>query len=756
MGLFRRESREVEVMERRDPSAATQPLRWIPRDQATAPDWDAASAFELAYYMNVVVYACVRLQANVLSSCPFRVGNDPAKPQDYDPNAPLARLLGPPPGGPAAKLSARRLWAWTVAQRVVTGRNGWEIEKNGDAIAALWPLASSSLKPIKSHGGVEWFSGFEYGRPGDEKKLTNDHIVYDWSPSGTDFREPESDLRAANLDIAVSIMQMRYDYSFLRNDARPAAIVVTEAFEDEDSRRAFETQWNSKLGGVDNAGRSVFVEAAGAGDQGVKGAVDVTVLGISQKDAQAAQRHTAAMERTAIALGTPWSLLDASGRTFSNAGQEWTNWATTRVVPMCRDFADMVNMQLAPMIGDGKVGWFDLSSLGIEEAVDPVTAQVGAPAMVQAQLMTVNEARADYRLPPVADGDRFMTPEEIAALSGGGQQPVRVAAPNLPAQVDGAREEPTRGAPVEGVREIPPSPAPVDHEERRARIWKITDSRIRNLERQWERALRKLFARQARSAIARLEGKRGRTLVRGRDARATAGEVFDPDHWLDETVDDVTALYESVMAAGGARVAELFGIAFDIEAPYAQEFIQARANQLAGQVTDTTYSAIKDALADGVSEGEGIPELAARIKHVFEVATDSRATTIARTEVISGFNGSAALTAAEYGEDVVAGQEWIATNDGRTRVEHAERDGEIVPIGETFSGGLAYPGDPSGDAADTVNCRCTVAFLTPEEMAERSGGRAPRMVERRVALAAFRAWDGTDRTLVRDAWRLAA
>ena len=49
---------------------------------------------------------------------------------------------------------------------------------------------------------------------------------------------------------------------------------------------------------------------------------------------------------------------------------------------------------------------------------DPLTAQVGAPSMVQAQLMTVNEARADYGLPPRPDGDRMMTPAEIAALKG--------------------------------------------------------------------------------------------------------------------------------------------------------------------------------------------------------------------------------------------------------------------------------------------------------------------------------------------------
>src|ERR1017187_1297337 len=35
-------------------------------------------------------------------------------------------------------------------------------------------------------------------------------------------------------------------------------------------------------------------------------------------------------------------------------------------------------------------------------------------------------------------------------------------------------------------------------------------------------------------------------------------------------------------------------------------------------------------------------------------------------------------------------------------------DGESVDVQETFSNGLDYPGDPSGDAAETAGCTCTV------------------------------------------------
>jgi len=58
-------------------------------------------------------------------------------------------------------------------------------------------------------------------------------------------------------------------------------------------------------------------------------------------------------------------------------------------------------------------------------------------------------------------------------------------------------------------------------------------------------------------------------------------------------------------------------------------------------------------------------------------------------------------------------KEWIASFDDRTRSSHAEAGAsEPVPYNDAFMVGgslLMYPGDPSGPAAEVVNCRCSVA-----------------------------------------------
>lgn len=62
--------------------------------------------------------------------------------------------------------------------------------------------------------------------------------------------------------------------------------------------------------------------------------------------------------------------------------------------------------------------------------------------------------------------------------------------------------------------------------------------------------------------------------------------------------------------------------------------------------------------------------------------------------------------AKEKGADVV--KQWDATLDGRTRDSHAQVDGEIRELDKPFSNGLMYPGDPSGGAAEVINCRCAL------------------------------------------------
>lgn len=742
------------VRERRDPVAATRQLQYVSPGLQQIPNWDADKAMRLGYIANVVAYRCVQLRANALANVPIVTGPRRGVPRVDPENSPLARLLGPPPGGPAPKLSARKLIRWTVAQQIVTGRRAWEIETTDGSPdgtpAAFWPLVSARLEVEPSSAGTDWFRVFRYGREGDKRTLRPSQVFYGWAPSGDDFRQAESPLQSARYDLSLVTYADRYSLSFLANNAVPAAVVVTTAFPDDDHRQRFQSQWSNEYGGPDNAGRVRFHEVGDDGEGPVGESLDVKVLGLSQRDAQLAEARKDALVQIAISLGTPWSKLDASGRTFDNAEVEDRTWWEDTNEPDMAELEDDINMQLAERLGS-EVCWFDRSQVrALQRKIVPITQSVGVPSLVQAQLMTINEARADYGLPPVEGGDRMMTIEEIQALKDtAGDQSVRAAILALEARGAGgsgvAEPEPPPALEPPAPLALPPAPAedrgpsPEDIEARRAKIWRSTDAIVTTLEGRWERAVRKLFAKQARSTLARLTGKRGRQATRDAAGEVDPAQIFDPTFWQAETGEVVADLYETVTVESLTRVADIFGIAFDLEAPWVGELIEARSNQLAGQVTTTTYEAITAQLREGVVAGESIDDLAARVRTVFDDAGKVRSTVIARTEVISAYNGAAVQGAATLPGDVVGGQEWIATRDGRTRPAHGAADGQIVPVGMPFEVGgesLAYPGDPAGRGRNTVQCRCAVAFLTPAEMAEATGQPA-RMADHRHVRVLF-------------------
>lgn len=65
-------------------------------------------------------------------------------------------------------------------------------------------------------------------------------------------------------------------------------------------------------------------------------------------------------------------------------------------------------------------------------------------------------------------------------------------------------------------------------------------------------------------------------------------------------------------------------------------------------------------------------------------------------------------------------KQWIATLDSRTRESHREVDGEIVDRKDTFSNGLMYPGDRSGDPSEWYNCRCTMGGVLDENSGKKA------------------------------------
>lgn len=96
----------------------------------------------------------------------------------------------------------------------------------------------------------------------------------------------------------------------------------------------------------------------------------------------------------------------------------------------------------------------------------------------------------------------------------------------------------------------------------------------------------------------------------------------------------------------------------------------------------------------------------------------ARAETILRTEMGRVFNVSNHAQQQATARQVPELQKmWIATGDGRTRIEHLVAHGQLRRVDEPFTVGgvsMMFPLDPSAPPHLTIRCRCRTVTVHPE------------------------------------------
>ena len=113
-------------------------------------------------------------------------------------------------------------------------------------------------------------------------------------------------------------------------------------------------------------------------------------------------------------------------------------------------------------------------------------------------------------------------------------------------------------------------------------------------------------------------------------------------------------------------------------------------------------------ISRGIAGGQMYSEIARNISNWARIPKNN-AMRITRTEmhrIQTKATMDACVKAKNKGADIA--RQWDASLDGKTRDSHRKLDGEIRELDEPFSNGLMYPGDPSGSAAEVINCRCAL------------------------------------------------
>lgn len=145
-----------------------------------------------------------------------------------------------------------------------------------------------------------------------------------------------------------------------------------------------------------------------------------------------------------------------------------------------------------------------------------------------------------------------------------------------------------------------------------------------------------------------------------------------------------------------------------------RQWLAEHGAEMVSLIQDTTVKLFRQVLDEAVVEGEGSEAIARRLNSEWPEISRMRARRIGRTEVIRASNHGSITGARQVQVEtgLALRKEWIETFDGRTRDSHFIEG--TVGLEEPFDVGgypAMYPGDASLPASESVNCRCTVAYV---------------------------------------------
>lgn len=350
------------------------------------------------------------------------------------------------------------------------------------------------------------------------------------------------------------------------------------------------------------------------------------------------------------------------------------------------DFADVADVYLEFNLREKLRGSFD-------EEASSISTAVGAPWMLR------SEGRALFDLPEIPGADTLVVPLNV--LEGGQASPQDSVPPKGAELVELVALSIVKGFELAGrPLELEPAPAPATKADGKARGWVGTHMpalRSRHAA-AWQGVIRNHFERQ-RKAIDKL-------LNRKAPAPAEVVDAMDDPRWDRELADDLYRMNVATATVWAKHVAEQLGTEVDVAR--LEPWLKINAEKSAPSINDHTRERVAAAAGFGVAGTELDPD---EIRHVFEIALASRAAQIAVTRVTAASMFGAHSGAEQAGART---KRWVV-NSAHPRAAHRQLNGETVALGETFSNGMKWPGDPAGGADNNAHCECTVEFGNGED-----------------------------------------
>lgn len=659
---------------------------------------------------------------------------------------------------PAPTMTWRELVYLTEFSMCLAGRARWLIEGR-DAVGAK-PVPPTGLRYVR-HDRLEPVRWRQAG----------DGLITGWTldPNTAARRELPADgvmelrfpdpadpdygalppLAAARLGADSYAAAMKSNAAIFRNGIRTPGFIGPESDE---------TAWTDEQ----------LLAVAGALDKNARGEMKAhrtialpypakfTAMTLSPKDAEFTALLDFSVEDVGRAFGIPLEMIGGNRATYRNREQAALDfWQTcgSEAAFLAEALTEMVLPLFGPDSGVDFVA-FDMSGVSALQE-DETAAWTRAQAQIGSGALKVAEWRESRGLDSLANepinpsmgsvinstlalmGQGLVSPESaialIAAFGVGdkvaaaivGDGPPAIVPPTEPAPAD---ETPTPMADGAAAADAPPAAAAVPLSPPVTRT--VPEFGSAEHLALWTRAIEptaKLEAAVKGVVVTLFEAHRDSILDRLGNADRAAGErgarialddlpaLFGRAKWLRQYRETMRKALRQPFEAGGAPVAGAFdAAALTPDSPAAVRFLMGRAQRFATSVNDTTWTALRAKLADGIADGAGLPDLRKIVTEVMDGRIRSSAEVISRTEVIGAFNGGSQLTAEAIEADtgLTLTKTWITALDERVRPDHAAAHGQTVKLADDFEVGGSRGPCPGqmGSAEQDIQCRCVATY----------------------------------------------
>lgn len=613
---------------------------------------------------NPYVHRAIRLIAGAVSGIPWELyQHDPASGDREVVNADhqLIRVLR----RPSPHMSGPDLIDAIVTQYLLAGEAFvLRLPREGTYPVELWLLRPDLVTIHVDKSGLP--VRYEY-RIGDRPQAyPADQVLHlrMWHP--TEPLRGLSPMEAAARSVDLNNAARGWNAALLQNGAVPAGALVSSATLTEEQRERIRTEFHRRHGGPGKAGRVLVLE----------GDLSYQRIGLDANDVSWGDGLRLSAREIALVFGVPPELLgDAENKTYSNYREARQAFYTETVLPLL----DRLTAAFTAWLADKHGLYYSYDRDQIEAlAEDRQQVWERVNAAVTNGILTPNEAREALGYSPFSGADFLRVPASAIPLDGG--------------VVD------VQDAGAKGIEDALG----------RAEAWKRFDRRRSGYEDALAQYAQKQLEHEADAIAERVaNGSDWETyLEQQHDAWArilTASHMAVAEEYAQVQLDELLG------EKGLERRLDLRNMV----AQRVAAWLEREGGRHIRGIIETTRRAVAAQLARGVEEGEGIPELADRVRRTMRTASPARARRIARTEVVGASNHGAHIGAEASGLPLK--KIWLATADARTRDDHANADGQEAPMDGTFVVGgypMRYPGDGSlgAPASEIVNCRCAVAF----------------------------------------------